>query len=272
MSINPLDQIKSAAGIGRSDNAAPNRPETLKALAAQFESLLIAQMLRDMRSESTSTDGSFGEPLADTVFGEFSNALVNAGGLGLATSLEDAMARTTPGGNPAEGVSVPIPRAYSPWLPEGSGAFAIDAERVSSAYGVRRDPINGEQRVHKGIDIPLATGMDVRSVKGGTVIESDVRGGYGNTVVVDHGDGVTTRYAHLSARGVAVGQTVAAGQTLGLAGQTGRATGPHLHLEVHKDGVAIDPLGADATNWMGGRITQIEENSNSADDVHGASR
>jgi murein DD-endopeptidase MepM/ murein hydrolase activator NlpD len=208
------------------------------------------------------------------MYGELANTLAGAGGLGLATSLEDAMARTTPGTSPAEAIAAGhgIPRPYSPWAPGAPASFALDADRVSSAYGVRRDPISGVAREHKGIDIPASTGDDVRSVKAGTVIESDNRNGYGNTVVVDHGGGVTTRYAHLSARQVAVGDRVTSGQILGLVGQTGRATGSHLHLEVRQNGIAIDPLGPEAGRLIGKVVPGIERKAVSADDTHGASR
>lgn len=269
MSIDPLT---GKTAITSSEMAAPNRADTIKNLATQFESLLLSQMLRDMQPDTAeSGEGGFGSALTDTMYGSMGDSLAKAGGFGLATSLEDAMARTTPGGGPsaAIGAGMPAPRVYSPYLPEGSSLFVLDPERVSSAYGLRKDPIAGDARVHKGIDIPLATGVEVRSVKGGTVVESGVRGGYGNTVVVDHGNGVTTRYAHLSKLGVKVGEKVATGQPVGQAGQTGRATGPHLHLEVRKDGVAIDPLGSRAADLLGSGTVR---NSVAADDVHGASR
>ena len=267
-----IDSVTQKAAITSSEMTAPNRAETIKNLAAQFESLLLSQMLRDMQPEAAESDGGgFGAPLTDTMYGAMGDSLAKSGGFGLATSLEDAMARTTPGSGPSPtiGSGMPAPRVYSPYLPEGSASVVLDPERVSSAYGMRKDPIAGDTRVHKGIDIPLAKGADVRSVKGGTVIESDTRGGYGNTVVVDHGNGVTTRYAHLSKLGVAVGDRVTTGQAVGQAGQTGRATGPHLHLEVRKDGVAIDPLGTRAADLLGPGTVR---NSVSADDVHGASR
>ena len=269
MSIDPLAQ---KAAITSSEMMAPSRAETIKNLAAQFESVLLSQMLRDTQPDGAESDGGgFGSPLTDTMYGAMGDSLAKAGGFGLATSLEDAMARTTPGGDlsATAGTGMPAPRVYSPYLPEGSSSFVLDPERVSSAYGTRKDPIAGDTRVHQGIDIPLATGVAVRSVKGGTVIESDTRGGYGNTVVVDHGNGVTTRYAHLSKLGVSVGDKVTTGQAVGKAGQTGRATGPHLHLEVRKDGVAIDPLGSRAADLLGPGTVR---NSVAADDVHGVSR
>jgi murein DD-endopeptidase MepM/ murein hydrolase activator NlpD len=248
----------------------PGHADTVRLLAQQFESLLLGQMLRDMQSETQRAEGgAFGGPLTDTIYGELANALVRAGGIGLATSLEDAMARTTPGGDPAGAATVGLPdlRQHSPWLPSGPIMVSpLDPDRVSSAYGQRSDPLTGATRVHHGVDIPLATGEDVRSLKGGTVVESQERGGYGQTIVVDHGDGLTTRYAHLSARHVGAGDRVAAGQVLGLAGQTGRATGPHLHLEVRMDGASIDPLGPESSRLLGNLLPGTEQIPQTADD------
>jgi murein DD-endopeptidase MepM/ murein hydrolase activator NlpD len=251
---------------------APDPGDTVRLLAQQFESLLLGQMLRDMQPKSSGEDGvGFGGALTETIYSELASVLTKAGGIGLATSLEDAMARTTPGAEPADAIisgmpTMPTLRQHSPWLPGGPIAIGLDPDRVSSAYGVRRDPISGMSRMHQGVDIPMATGDDVRSLQGGTVTESQIRGGYGQTIVVDHGDGLTTRYAHLSARHVQVGDTVTAGQVVGLAGQTGRATGPHLHLEVRENGVAIDPMGFDAGRLLGNVTPGTEKNAGTADD------
>lgn len=265
--LGPSPDVASTDALARGQ--APDRAETVRLLAQQFESLLLSQMLRDMQPDPAHSDsGSFGGPLTDTIYGELANALVRAGGIGLATSLEDAMARTTPGGDPAGAIAAgaPVLRPHSPWLPSGPVSIALDPDKVTSAYGVRRDPISGANRMHHGVDIPLAAGDDVRSLKAGTVIESGDKGGYGQTVVVDHGDGLTSRYAHLSARHVQIGDLIAGGQVLGLAGQTGRATGPHLHLEVRSHGVAIDPLGPDAGWLLGNLSAGTEQNPFPADD------
>jgi murein DD-endopeptidase MepM/ murein hydrolase activator NlpD len=250
----------------------PDRGDTIRLLAQQFESLLLGQMLRDMQSQDNKAqEGGFGGALTETIYGELASVLTKAGGIGLATSLEDAMARTTPGAETTDAIvggmpTLPTLRQHSPWLPTGPVAIALDPDRVSSAYGVRRDPISGTSRMHQGIDIPMANGDDVRSLKSGTVVESQTRGGYGQTVVVDHGDGLTTRYAHLSSRHVQVGDTVAAGQIVGLAGQTGRATGPHLHLEVRSHGVAIDPMSQNAERLLATPLPGTEKNPGAADD------
>ena len=96
---------------------------------------------------------------------------------------------------------------------------------------------------HPGIDIGNLGGGPILASDGGTVVISGWDGsGYGNTIVIDHGNGFTTRYAHMSALYTAVGQTVSKGETLGMMGSTGRSTGTHLHIEVRKDGVALNPL------------------------------
>ena len=84
-------------------------------------------------------------------------------------------------------------------------------------------------------------GTSIRAFGAGTVIEAGPRGGYGNLVVIDHGNGITSRYAHQSSLDVEVGQVVTAGDVIGRVGSTGASTGPHLHFEIRRDGVSRDP-------------------------------
>jgi murein DD-endopeptidase MepM/ murein hydrolase activator NlpD len=113
---------------------------------------------------------------------------------------------------------------------------------ITSRYGPRLDPFLGQPAMHTGIDFRAAAGYPARATAGGTVITAEYTGGYGNMVEIDHGNGVTTRYGHLSRIDVTVGQVVAKGAIVGRAGSTGRSTGPHLHYEVRIDGSAIDPM------------------------------
>jgi murein DD-endopeptidase MepM/ murein hydrolase activator NlpD len=119
-------------------------------------------------------------------------------------------------------------------------AVPVDG-RTSSRYGPRVHPIHGGVRDHHGLDIAAPTGTPVRSVTSGTVVRVGDAGGYGLLVEVDHGDGITSRYAHLSASEVSPGDRLAVGEVLGAVGSTGASTGPHLHLEVRVDGDPIDP-------------------------------
>jgi murein DD-endopeptidase MepM/ murein hydrolase activator NlpD len=113
---------------------------------------------------------------------------------------------------------------------------------ITSTFGVRRDPILGMPALHSGMDFRAPTGTDVRATAPGTVVKAGRNGGYGRMVEVDHANGFSTRYAHLSRIRVKVGQMVNAGDIVGESGSTGRSTGPHLHYEVRRNGDAVDPL------------------------------
>jgi murein DD-endopeptidase MepM/ murein hydrolase activator NlpD len=117
-----------------------------------------------------------------------------------------------------------------------------DAEDLeSSGFGWRDDPFRHVSRFHSGSDIHAAAGTIVRAAGDGVVVFAGRQGGYGNIVYVDHGGGVVTRYAHLRKIITHKDAVVAAGDTLGEVGSTGRATGPHLHFEVRLDGNPVDP-------------------------------
>lgn len=110
---------------------------------------------------------------------------------------------------------------------------------ITSGVGMRIDPMDGRYRQHNGIDIAIGEGTAVTPVNEGTVIYSGQRGGYGKTVVIDHGNGMVTLYAHNSRLLVAEGQTVSAGSAIALSGNSGRSTGPHLHFEAWQGGVNV---------------------------------
>lgn len=113
---------------------------------------------------------------------------------------------------------------------------------VASGYGMRLHPVLGYYRLHAGLDIGGAMGQPIFAAKEGTVILAGWNGGYGNTVVIDHGDGITTLYGHQSQLNVSTGMNVSRGDIIGQVGSTGLSTGPHLHFEVRLNGAAIDPL------------------------------
>ena len=111
----------------------------------------------------------------------------------------------------------------------------------TSGFGVRSDPFLGRPAMHTGLDFRAATGDPVRATANGKVVSSGWSGGYGRMVEIDHGNGLSTRYGHLSEIEVKVGDTVRIGQVIGAVGSTGRSTGPHLHYETRIDGEAVDP-------------------------------
>ena len=126
---------------------------------------------------------------------------------------------------------------------EAPGALRMPVNGwISSYYGWRVHPIFGTRRMHTGIDLAAIGGSPIYAAEAGTVIIAGLRGGYGNAVVIDHGGGLSTLYAHQSRLTVSVGEEVAAGERIGFVGCTGYCTGDHLHFEVHVNGKHTDPL------------------------------
>lgn len=111
----------------------------------------------------------------------------------------------------------------------------------TSGFGVRSDPFLGRPAMHTGLDFRGATGDPIRATANGRVVSAAYAGGYGRMVEIDHGNGLSTRYGHMSAINVKVGDVIKIGQVIGLVGSTGRSTGPHLHYETRIDGEAVDP-------------------------------
>ncbi|MGC2780053.1 MAG: M23 family metallopeptidase [Bradyrhizobium sp.] len=117
----------------------------------------------------------------------------------------------------------------------------IGEVEFTSGFGVRSDPFLGRPAMHTGLDFRAATGDPVRVTANGKVVNAGWAGGYGRMVEVDHGNGLSTRYGHLSEINVKIGQQVKIGDIVGEVGSTGRSTGPHLHYETRIDGEAVDP-------------------------------
>jgi murein DD-endopeptidase MepM/ murein hydrolase activator NlpD len=111
----------------------------------------------------------------------------------------------------------------------------------TSGFGIRSDPFLGRPAMHTGLDFRAAMGDPVRATANGKVASAGWAGGYGRMVEIDHGNGLSTRYGHLSEIGVKVGDPIKIGQVIGAVGSTGRSTGPHLHYETRIDGEAVDP-------------------------------
>ena len=273
--------------------------------------MFISEMMRGMRESllSENSDSGLGsQTMTDTFDSEFGRSMSNAGGLGLARVMLEALSRreagAADGSTPATALAsamasspvVPdastmkyaVPRTAAPVAPaaaEPSTAYAAKPRRaalvpttapvstdategteggqaqtidsavksgagheplttlpgpVTSKFGWRADPFTGRAQFHAGTDIRLAYGHDVQAVAPGTVKSVGERSGYGLTVVIDHGKGLETRYAHLSQASVKAGDVVDSGQVVARSGNSGRSTGPHLHLEARQNGRAVE--------------------------------
>jgi murein DD-endopeptidase MepM/ murein hydrolase activator NlpD len=123
--------------------------------------------------------------------------------------------------------------------------------RVSSAFGLRKDPFTRQVRFHKGIDLAAPAGMKVVAALPGKVISAGFERGYGNTVVIQHGEGIQTRYGHLASIDVKAGDVIASQSTLGTVGDTGHSTGSHLHFEVIRMGTPVDPILSFSSTRLG---------------------
>lgn len=132
------------------------------------------------------------------------------------------------------------------WI-RGTGIFAFPSDApTSSPFGWRIHPILGYRRFHAGLDFAASYGSTIRAADSGTVIFAGWYGGYGRAVIVSHGKGITTLYAHTSELYVSEGQSVQKGQAIASVGSTGLSTGPHLHFEVRNNGTPVDPA-----NYLG---------------------
>jgi murein DD-endopeptidase MepM/ murein hydrolase activator NlpD len=123
----------------------------------------------------------------------------------------------------------------------GLGA-PIPGADLASPFGLRNDPLGGGAGFHPGMDLAATSGTQIHASAEGVVVTAGDCGGYGNCVVIDHGNSIATLYGHQSQVLVSVGEHVDAGQVVGLVGSTGMSTGPHLHFEVRLHGIPIDPL------------------------------
>lgn len=253
--LKPIENAPDArrapdARIDKIEKSTKADSERLKALAAQFESLLVGQMMQQMRASLFDSDeggDKSSAPLADALFAELSLAMSRSGGMGLADAYLPALERQTAepltlagraAGEGNEGIAIPTPAPIA--LPSLGG-------RMSSAYGWRRDPVDSSMKFHRGMDIAMPVGHDVTAPQAGKVAFAGEQPGYGLTVILDHGNQMTTRYAHLSAISAAVGDQVETGQIIAQSGATGRVTGPHLHFEVMEAGKSVNPAEKLAT-------------------------
>ena len=254
-----------------------NGPEALKAVAKEMESLFAYEMLKAMRSASKiNPEGGLGSETYMSMFDmELARILADRGlglqdmllkGLGreavksggspdgaISGSSADAgngsSSRKSDGGqtqtpSPAEGKvrkEGPSGATHGPVDAEGPPSLPVEGV-VSSRYGMRKHPIYATDRFHRGVDLAAPAGTEIRPVRKGKVIFSGQRAGYGNMVIVDHGNGLISKYAHNKENLVKKGDEVDENSVIATVGSTGLSTGPHVHFEVRYHGESLDPL------------------------------
>ena len=263
--------IVERARIASAEARATGQPSTedrqkLERIAAEFESMLLVQMLKDMRKagswgdEAESENDTFGAAsLFETIDVELAGFLAREKGVGLQQQMLEAFDRLQPAAAaPPAAAAVAASPAAAPVAPTTESAEVAGTVEagpaspqaflkpvsgaVTSDYGWRRDPFTNRAKFHRGVDLRAAYGQEVQAAGSGRVVFSGEQGGYGTSVVIEHQDGTRTRYAHLSASLVGQGDLVAAGDAVGRAGRSGRATGTHLHFEViGRDGRRLPP-------------------------------
>jgi murein DD-endopeptidase MepM/ murein hydrolase activator NlpD len=217
-----------------------DKDKALRRACKEFESVFAFELLKSMRRTIEKCDlfhGGQGEEIYESLMDqELSKKMAGLGPKSLAEILyrqlrKEGVAEESGG---AESLSLKDLRGGSPVSPLSGGL-------LSSSFGWRKDPFNGEDRFHQGIDLAAPEGTLVTATMQGKVLMSGFRQGYGNVVVLDHGNGLTTLYAHNRENKVSEGDWVKAGEPLATVGSTGRSTGPHLHFEVRRNGTRLDP-------------------------------
>ncbi len=212
----------------------------LRKACEEFEAVFTYQLLQSMRRTVEKSDlfhGGTGEEVYESMLDqELSKSMAGAGKGGLADLLYQQLRTKGQAGETQGGLSMP----HRP-LPETPSPRPPLTGRVSSGFGWRVHPIFGKRMFHQGLDIAAGEGSLIRASMSGRVVTSEFQEDYGNVVVVEHGRGYTTLYAHNRDNLVSRGDWVEAGAPLAVVGSTGRSTGPHLHFEVKRHGRNLDP-------------------------------
>lgn len=218
--------------------APPAQRDNAHVAAKQLEAFFLRRLLAEARPQGGGMlDGGFaGDTFKQMLDEAIADKMSAAGGIGMSEMFAKQLGKGDEVAAPP-----PAPIANDPHLPGAPPLVMPVIGRPSSGYGLRADPIQHTTINHPGFDLAAPTGTQVTAAAAGTVTHAGPAGTYGNLVTIRHENGFETRYAHLSAISVKVGDQLPAGAELGKVGTTGYSTGPHLHFEVRHDGAPIDP-------------------------------
>lgn len=230
-------------GLTTEASGTVDRHSKLKKAITDFEAIFINQMLKSMRSTIVKS-GLINESNSEKIYtslidAELSRVLAEDAGIGLYKVLASQLGE---GDDETGDVKAPpVTSGLRERLEEIGNLRFPTVGSVSSGFGMRKDPLNGGMMFHHGIDIAARAGELVFSVSDGEVIFSGKKEGYGNVVEVRHSNGYVTLYGHNSENVVKSGDSVRSGEPIARVGSSGRSIGPHLHFEVLRDGVRLDP-------------------------------
>ena len=216
-----------------------NDAESIKKAAKEMEALFAYELIKVMRETTEQSSDGLGNSTYLSMFDVELSKLFAERGLGLTNLIErgltSAARKAGQGSTDATEIQSDTDQDLRTLLPD------IPRPQISSAYGMRSDPFTGELKFHNGVDISAPAGTEIHAAAQGTVVFSGEQRGYGNVVVLDHGNGYSTKYAHNQENLVKEGDKVDYGSPIARAGSTGRSTGSHVHFEVLHNGVAVNP-------------------------------
>jgi murein DD-endopeptidase MepM/ murein hydrolase activator NlpD len=226
-----------------------SKPEAIRQVAEQFESIFLHQVFKSMRAtvpKDGMTGGGFGgEVFTDMLDQQYANIASSSSSFGLAESI----ARQLGAGEAESGFQLREPqglrrmnanKAYKHQAHDTQWTLPVDGE-LSGTFGAQRSHMSKVTKLHRGIDWNAPSGTAIRAAKAGTVTYASDMGKNGQTVVLDHGNGIESLYAHASGIAVNIGDKVKAGEEIARVGSSGNADREHLHFEVRQNGKSVDP-------------------------------
>ncbi len=235
----------SAVDLGGARPARLTARQSAEQAGEAFEAYLVGFLAKEMRESVP--EGPFGSGavamFADLFDQEIGRRVAEGPGLGLKAQITRSLLHGSD-----------LSRELAPSAPSDR------APRISSGFGLRSDPLGGGLRSHRGVDVAAPAGTPVRAARSGVVRFAGEQSGYGKVLILDHGSGVETLYAHCASLAVESGERVLEGQQMGTVGSTGRSTGPHLHFEVHQEGTPVDPEQWSAAAGVGPLIDLLRAN------------
>lgn len=235
---NEISNSVASSLVDKEKNAAENNPDQAWKAAKKFEAYYVG-FIYQKGMDSIPKSDDFGNSTNQEVYQSFFSQAISdqveksPHGIGLAEMM-------VKGKKP---VSPTLTQDFRPLAAPvlDNPEFYLPAARVTSGFGYRGDPIEGDQRFHQGMDFAYPHRTPIQAAEDGEVIFSGKKGGYGNAVLLQHGQGYTSLYGHADENLVKVGAKVKKGDVIAYSGSTGKSTGPHLHFELRKDGKAVDP-------------------------------